>query len=114
MATLSRRTSFIYNRYSNMWNPRIKILRCDLKTHNVIRERIDGCNNYILPSTADYGLFKSNCLTFKANKTIKFTKPDIGGYDEIGFSFYENTTTSEADTIGIASLTILIIPSGKY
>ncbi|POG63379.1 hypothetical protein GLOIN_2v1845965 [Rhizophagus irregularis DAOM 181602=DAOM 197198] len=91
--------------------PELRILRCDLKTHNTVRERIDGCNNYILPNAADYGVFKDYCLTFKANEAIKFTKPEIGGYDEIGFSFYDNTTASEAGTIGIASLTILIIPS---
>ncbi|PKY57108.1 hypothetical protein RhiirA4_477950 [Rhizophagus irregularis] len=90
----------------------LKILRCDLKANHVIKEQIDGCTNYILPNAADYGVFKNHCLTFKANKTIKFTKPDsdIAGYDQIGFSFYDNTTAAEAGTIGIASLTILIIP----
>ncbi|CAB4393567.1 unnamed protein product [Rhizophagus irregularis] len=91
--------------------PELRILRCDLKKHNDIRERIDGCNNFILPSAADYGFFRSHCLTFKTNDTIKFTNPDIGGYDEIGFSFYDNTTATEAGTIGISSLTIQIIPS---
>jgi hypothetical protein len=87
----------------------LQILRCDLKANHAIK---GGCNNYILPNVSNYGVFKKNCRTFKINKTIKFsTKPD--GYDQIGFYFYDNTTALEAETIGIASLTILIIPSGK-
>lgn len=37
------------------------------------------------------------CLTFKANKTIKFTNPNrrMGGLKKIGFYFYENTTVAE-------------------
>ncbi|PKY55437.1 hypothetical protein RhiirA4_427510 [Rhizophagus irregularis] len=92
--------------------PELRILRCDLKTHSNIGERIDGCNNYILPSAADYGIFKSHCLTFKANKTIKFAKPnsDIDGLQKIGFYFYDNTTAAEMNTLGIASLTIQLTP----
>ncbi|PKY47050.1 hypothetical protein RhiirA4_462115 [Rhizophagus irregularis] len=91
----------------------LKILRCDLKANHVVAEKIDGCNNYILPNVTDYGVFRKNCLTFKVNKTIKFTKPDSGiaGYDQIGFYYYDNTTIAEAGTIGIASLTILIMSS---
>ncbi|CAB5383320.1 unnamed protein product [Rhizophagus irregularis] len=91
----------------------LKILRCDLKANHVVAEKIDGCNNYILPNVTDYGVFRKNCLTFKVNKTIKFTKPDSGiaGYDQIGFYYYDNMTIAEAGTIGIASLTILIMSS---
>ncbi|CAB4481430.1 unnamed protein product [Rhizophagus irregularis] len=91
----------------------LKILRCDLKANHVVAEKIDGCNNYILPNVTDYGVFRKNCLTFKVNKTIKFTKPDSGiaGYDQIGFYYYDNVTIAEAGTIGIASLTILIMSS---
>ncbi|RGB36265.1 hypothetical protein C1646_667090 [Rhizophagus diaphanus] len=92
--------------------PELRILRCDLKTYNNIGERIDGCNNYILPNADDYGIFKSHCLTFKANKTIKFVKPnsDIDGLQKIGFYFYDNTTAAEMNALGIASLTIQLTP----
>ncbi|CAB4432010.1 unnamed protein product [Rhizophagus irregularis] len=94
--------------------PKLNILRCDLKANHTVKEKIEGCNNYILPNVSDYGVFKKDCLTFKTNKTIKFsTKPDsdIAGYDQIGFYFYDDTTALEVGTIGMASLTILIIPS---
>ncbi|CAB4482313.1 unnamed protein product [Rhizophagus irregularis] len=89
----------------------LKILRCDLITNNVENSQLNGCNNYVLPDVVDYDIYREHCLTFKANKTIKFTKPDIGGLNKIGFYFYDNTTATEANTIGIASLTILVIPS---
>ncbi|CAB4390513.1 unnamed protein product [Rhizophagus irregularis] len=78
-----------------------------------LQKKLMGCNNYILPNVTDYGVFRKNCLTFKVNKTIKFTKPDSGiaGYDQIGFYYYDNMTIAEAGTIGIASLTILIMSS---
>jgi hypothetical protein len=92
----------------------LKILRCNFKTHDN-EEQHDGCNNYILPDATDYEVYRDNCFTFKANKTIKFTKPGsgIGGLNKIGFYFYDNTTAAEANSIGVASLTILVIPSGK-
>ncbi|CAB4435139.1 unnamed protein product [Rhizophagus irregularis] len=91
------------------------ILRCDLKANHIVKETIDGCNKYISPNKTNYGLFKNNCLTFKTNKTIKFSSTisdsDKASYDQISFYFYENKPAAEAGTIGIASLTILLISS---
>jgi hypothetical protein len=96
-------------------SPDLKILRCDFITNNNENKQIDGCNNYILPNVVDYDIYGEYCLTFKANKTIKFIKPDdpIGGLQKIGFYFYENTTTAEVKALGIASLAIQLTPPGR-
>ncbi|PKC71113.1 hypothetical protein RhiirA1_453893 [Rhizophagus irregularis] len=61
--------------------PELRILRCDLITNNGEKTPIDGCNSYITPNAIDhdnYDNYRDNCLVFKANKTIKFAKPNSG------------------------------------
>ncbi|GBB85253.1 hypothetical protein RclHR1_11810001 [Rhizophagus clarus] len=96
-------------------SPDLKILRCDIETNNNGYTPIDGCNKYLLPGIIDYGIFGDYCLTFKANKTIKFVNPEssMDGLRKIGFYFYENATSAEAKTLGIASLTIQLTPPGN-
>jgi hypothetical protein len=95
-------------------SPDLKILRCDFMINDVPK-RVDGCNNYILPNVVNYGVFGEYCLTFKANKTIKFINPEshIGGLKKIGFFFYMNTSFVEAKTLGIASLNVQLTPPGN-
>ncbi|CAB4482312.1 unnamed protein product [Rhizophagus irregularis] len=93
-------------------SPELRILRCDLIANNDEKTPIDGCNSYLPPNVIDYDIYRDNCLTFKANKTIKFVKPNSGidGLQKIGFYFYDNTTAAEMNTLGIASLTIQLTP----
>ncbi|CAB4431811.1 unnamed protein product [Rhizophagus irregularis] len=93
-------------------SPELRILRCDLIANNGEKTPINGCNGYIPPNIIDYDIYRDHCLTFKANKTIKFVKPNSGmdGLQKIGFYFYDNTTAAEMNTLGIASLTIQLTP----
>jgi hypothetical protein len=93
----------------------LRILRCDLITNDDENKQINDCNDYMLPNIIDYGIYGANCLTFKANKTIKFIKPgnSTSGLKKIGFYFYMNKTAAEINALGIASLTIQLTPPGK-
>uniref|UniRef100_U9UJR7 Uncharacterized protein n=1 Tax=Rhizophagus irregularis (strain DAOM 181602 / DAOM 197198 / MUCL 43194) TaxID=747089 RepID=U9UJR7_RHIID len=96
-----------------MWaSPELRILRCDLIANNGEKTPIDGCNSYLPHNVIDYDIYRDHCLTFKANKTIKFAKQNSGidGLQKIGFYFYDNTTAAEINTLGIASLTIQLTP----
>ncbi|PKY55436.1 hypothetical protein RhiirA4_474892 [Rhizophagus irregularis] len=96
-------------------SPELRILRCDLIANNGEKTLIDGCNSYVPPNLIDYDIYRDHCLTFKANKTIKFAKQNSGtdGLQKIGFYFYDNKTAAEMNTLGIASITIQLTPPGK-
>lgn len=84
------------------------ILACNFKFNN--NSAISGCLRYISDITYNADE-RSYCRTFNSNLKYVHDKPD--GLNKLKFFFKINTTEAEAEELGVALITLDLIPPSK-